>query len=88
VSTAVATARPARTITARQVGWAGVALGVLAWFLALPPALLRSPVPSLALAAGAIGAGAWTVRRGERRLGWGAVAAGVIGAVGAVAATR
>ncbi|MEA2318972.1 MAG: ral nucleoside transport system permease protein, partial [Solirubrobacteraceae bacterium] len=33
-------------------------------------------------------AGAWAIGRDERRAGWGAVAAGVAGAVGAVASTR
>ena len=69
-------------------GWGGVALGILAWWIALPPLLVRSPVPSIVLALGAVGLGLWTVREGARRLGWGAVAAGVIGGVGAVAATR
>ena len=33
----------------------------------------------------AVGLGLWTVREGERRLGWGAVVAGVLGGIGAVA---
>ena len=40
------------------------------------------------IAAAAVGLGLWAVREGERRLGWGAVVAGVLGAVGAVAATQ
>ena len=69
-------------------GWGGVALGILAWWIALPPLLLRSPAPSIVLALIAVGLGVWTVREGPKRLGWGAVAAGVIGGVGAVAATQ
>jgi simple sugar transport system permease protein len=88
VSTAVATARPTRALSARQAGWAGIALGAVAWFIALPPALVRTPAPSLVLAAAALGGGAWALRGGERRLGWGAIAAGVAGAAGATAATR
>ena len=65
--------------------WGAIALGVVAWFIALPPALVRSFVPSVVLGVIAIGAGAWVLGRGERRLGWGAIAAGVIGAGGAVA---
>ena len=34
------------------VGWAAVALGLLAFWLALPPLLVRTPVPSLVLCAG------------------------------------
>ncbi len=70
------------------VGWGGVALGFLAFYLALPPLLIRSAVPSLVVSAAAVAAGAWTVGAGRRRLGWGAVVAGVFGAIGAVAATR
>jgi general nucleoside transport system permease protein len=69
-------------------GWGGVALGILAWWIALPPLLLRSPAPSIVLALIAVGLGVWTLREGPRRLGWGAVAAGLIGGVGAVAATQ
>jgi general nucleoside transport system permease protein len=87
MSAAVATAEAERTLPVRRLAWAGVGLGVLAWFIALPPVLVRTPVPSLLLAAAAIGAGAWAARNGERRLGWGAVAAGVVGGAGAWAAT-
>jgi ABC-type uncharacterized transport system permease subunit len=73
---------------AAWAGWSGVALGVFAWWLTLPPLLVRTPAPSLVLAAAAAGLGLWTVREGERRLGWGAVVTGVIGAIGAVAATQ
>jgi len=88
LSTAVATAERERTVTARHVGWAAIAVGVVAWYLALPPILVRSFVPSVVLGVIAIGAGAWVLGRGESRLGWGAIAAGVIGAGGAVASTR
>ncbi|MEY2535417.1 MAG: ral nucleoside transport system permease protein, partial [bacterium] len=88
MSTAVATAGSARTVSARHVAWAGVALGVLAWFIALPPILLRTPVPSLVLALAGLAAGGWAVSRGEKRVGWSAVAAAVAGGAGAVAATR
>jgi len=88
MSTAVATAEGDRTLPARPVAWAGIALGLVAWYIALPPILTRTPVPSLVLGAAAVGAGAWATRRGERRAGWGAIAAGVIGTAGAWAATR
>jgi general nucleoside transport system permease protein len=88
VSTAVATASPLRVVNARYAGWTGIALGLVAWFIALPPALVRSPVPSIVIGLLAITAGAWAVRGDEKRLGWGAVAAGVIGAVGAYASTQ
>jgi ABC-type uncharacterized transport system permease subunit len=75
-------------LNTKQLGWLGIGLGGLAWFIALPPLLIRTPVPSLLLAAMAIGAGVAALRGGEKRLGWGAVAAGLIGAIGAVVATR
>ena len=57
-------------------GWGGVALGILAWWIALPPLLVRSPAPSIVVALLAVGLGVWTVREGAARLGWSAVAAG------------
>jgi general nucleoside transport system permease protein len=88
MSTAVATADRESTLSPRHVAWGAIALGIVTWFIALPPALVRTPVPSVLLGVVAIGAGIWVVGRDERRLGWGAIAAGVIGAGGAVAATR
>jgi general nucleoside transport system permease protein len=88
MSTAVATASPMRAINARHAGWAGIALGIAAWFIALPPALVRTPVPSILIGLLAMTAGGWAIAGHERRLGWGAIAAGLIGGTGAVAATK
>jgi general nucleoside transport system permease protein len=88
MSTAVATAERERTLPVRQVAWGAIALGVVAWFVALPPILARTAAPSLVLGVAAIAAGGWAVARGEKRLGWGAIAAGVVGGAGAIAATR
>jgi general nucleoside transport system permease protein len=88
VTSAVATAERERTVTARHVAWGAIAVGIVAWYIALPPILVRSFVPSVVLGVVAIGAGAWVLGQGESRLGWGAIAAGVIGAGGAVASTR
>jgi simple sugar transport system permease protein len=88
MSTAVATAEREGTLSPRHVAWGAIAIGVIAWYLALPPILVRSPLPSVVLGVVAIGAGIWVVGQDERRLGWGAIAAGVIGAGGAVAATQ
>ncbi len=80
-------ARPARTRTVnpRWMGWAGVALGVIAWYITLPPVLVRTPWPSLAIALIGLTLGIMSVRGGGGRLGWGAIATAVIGAIGAVA---
>jgi len=69
-------------------GWSGVALGILAFWLALPPLMVRTPAPSLVIAACGAALGIWTLREGKRRLGWGAVAAALFGAIGAIAATQ
>jgi general nucleoside transport system permease protein len=89
MSTAVATAERERAgLSPRHVAAAGIALGVLAWFVALPPVLARTPVPSVLIGLLGAAAGGWAVARGEKRVGWGAVAAGVVGAIGGIAATR
>jgi ABC-type uncharacterized transport system permease subunit len=79
---------PATPQRAVYAGWTGVALGVLAFFLAVPPATIRTPVVPILLGVFALMAGAIAIGGGERRLGWGAVAAAVIGAAGGVAATQ
>jgi ABC-type uncharacterized transport system permease subunit len=75
-------------LTAGRAGRAGVALGFLAFFVALPPLTIRSPVPTIVLGLLGVAAGHWATRYGERRLGWGAVAAAVVGIAGGIAATR
>jgi general nucleoside transport system permease protein len=75
-------------VPARTAAWAGIALGAFAWFVALPPFMIRSPVPSLLIAALGAAAGAYAIREGDRRVGWLAVVACVIGAIGAIVATK
>ncbi len=75
-------------VTARHVGWAGVALAFLAFFVALPPLTIRSPIPTVILALAAAAAGIWALRGGERRLATGALAAALVGLLGGIAATR
>jgi general nucleoside transport system permease protein len=75
-------------VPARTAAWVGIALGAVAWYIALPPLLVRSPVPSLLIAAAAVAAGAYAIREDERRLGWIAVTIGVLCALGAVVATQ
>jgi simple sugar transport system permease protein len=86
MTTAVAKRTPL-AITGRHVGWAGVALGVLAFFIAVPPLLVRSWVPVVILGLAAIGCGAYAVGTGEKRHGWGAIVAGCVGIAGGYAAT-
>jgi general nucleoside transport system permease protein len=75
-------------VSATPVGWIGVGLAVIAWWITLPPILLRTPVPSLLLAAAAVGAGVIAAQGGERKLGYGAVVAGVLAAILAVVSTQ
>jgi general nucleoside transport system permease protein len=65
---------------ARTIGKLGIVLGVVACFLALPPLQTRTLVWPLLVALVAVALGLWTVTRGHARLGWGAIAAGLLGA--------
>jgi ABC-type uncharacterized transport system permease subunit len=75
-------------VSATPVGWFGVALAVLAWFITLPPLLVRSPVPSILLAGAAVGAGVIAAQGGQRKLGYGAIVAGVLAVILAVVSTK
>ncbi|MEA2330043.1 MAG: ral nucleoside transport system permease protein [Thermoleophilaceae bacterium] len=72
----------------RQLGWLGIGLGVVAWYVTLPPLLVRTPLPSLVLAVAAVAAGVAATRGEDRRVGRGAIAAGLLGGIGAIVATR
>jgi general nucleoside transport system permease protein len=69
-------------------GIAGMVLGVFACFLALPPIAERSILWPVLVGVAAAMLGLWTATRGRRRLGWGAVAAGLIGLALGILATR
>jgi simple sugar transport system permease protein len=87
VSTATAAVTRAG-LSAKQLGWAGVVLGAIAWYITLPPLLVRTALPSVLLALVAVAAGVASARGGEIRLGRGALIAGVAGGIGAVVATK
>ena len=80
--------RLARVSRAAWIGWAGVALGVLAFYIALPPLLVRTLVPSVVLALAGAALGAVALRAGEKRVGWGAVVACLVGVAGAYGAVN
>ena len=63
----------------KQVAIVGIVVGVLAAWLALPPEHFRSPAVPIVLGVVAIVLGAPAVLAGERRVGYGAVASGLIG---------
>ena len=87
MSTSVAAGRQL-AISARTAAWAGIVLGVLAAYVALPPLLIRTPVVSLLLAAAGVAAGVYAIREGQKRLGWIAVAVAVLGAILGVMAVK
>ena len=74
----------ARVTSPRAIGIVGIALGVIAFWLALPPVAVRSAPMPVALGIVAVAAGIWAFARGEHRVGGGAAVAGVIGIVGAL----
>jgi general nucleoside transport system permease protein len=69
-------------------GWLGIFLGALAAVLTIPPIEARTVTWPILVGIVAVALGIWTVTRGRRRLGWGAVAAGVIGIGLGILATR
>ena len=72
----------------KALAWAGIVLGLLGAFVALPPITARSWIPSLFLGLLAALAGVWAITRGEKRFGWYAVAAAAHGFALAYLATR
>jgi len=60
-------------------GFTGILLGAFAAFLAIPPIEARTKTWPIVVGLVAAALGIWTVTRGRRRLGYGAVAAGMIG---------
>jgi general nucleoside transport system permease protein len=72
----------------KVVGFGGIGLGALAFWLALPPLASRTQLIPILLGILAIAAGIWTWSREQHRIGGGAVAAGVLGIALGVLATR
>jgi general nucleoside transport system permease protein len=73
---------------ARRIAIAGIVLGVIAFWSAIPPFNGRSFAIPFLFGILAIGAGIWAVSRGMRRAGWGAVASGILGLGLGILATR
>ena len=71
----------------KVVGIVGIGLGALAFWIVLPPVTTRSPLLSVLIGILAIFAGIWAVSRDQKRIGWGAVAAGLAGIFFGVLAT-
>ena len=73
---------------ARAVGMLGIAVGLVAFWLALPPLTARTALWPLALGIVGVACGIWAATRGEKRLGWGAVVVGLLGIGLGILATR
>jgi general nucleoside transport system permease protein len=87
VSTAATTAwaeRFRQLSDARTIAIFGIACGVFAFWLALPPWTTRSVAWPLAAGIVGIACGIAAVPRGERKLGYYAIALGILGTIGAV----
>jgi ABC-type uncharacterized transport system permease subunit len=63
----------------RAIAWLGILLGLLAFWLTLPPITARSLIWPVLFGLLAVAAGIWAVTRGVGRVGWGAVAIGIAG---------
>lgn len=68
-----------RALQPRAIAVVGSILGLAAFWSAIPPFTARSPLVPIVIGVLAIAAGLWALTRGTRRLGWGAVASGVLG---------
>jgi ABC-type uncharacterized transport system permease subunit len=72
----------------KTVGIGGIVLGAVAFWLALPPLASRTVLFPILLGILAIAAGIWAWSREARRVGGGAIAAGLLGIALGVLATR
>ncbi len=77
-----------RALEPKMVAAYGFALGVLAFWLTIPPFTTRSPIWPILIGILAALAGVYAVTREARRAGWGAVVVGVIGIGLGILATR
>jgi general nucleoside transport system permease protein len=86
--TSIAEPVRASVVTPFRIGVTGIALGALAFWVALPPIHTRNLVAPGLLAAAAFVAGVYAARQGEARAGFGAIVIGGLGVGLAYLATR
>ena len=72
----------------RTIGVYAIVLGALAFWLALPPLAARTAALPVVIGILAIAAGIWAWSRDQHRVGGGAIAAGLLGIVFGLLATR
>ena len=80
--------RLARVSRAAWFGWGGVVLGLLAFYVVLPPILVRTMIVSVVLALAGITLGVIAIRGAEKRIGWAAIVTCLIGIAGAYGAVN
>ena len=89
MSTLAATTDAVRRLAGtRRVAVVGIGIGLFGAWLTLPPVNARSVAWPAVFAVIAMGAGLWAVLHDEKKLGWGAVAAGIFAIFVAVLAQR
>jgi general nucleoside transport system permease protein len=81
--TTYATEGVRRLTEPRTIARLGIAWGILAFWLALPPWTVRGIGFPLAAGVLAVACGAAVIPRGERKLGWWAIGLGIAGTLGA-----
>jgi general nucleoside transport system permease protein len=77
-----------RIDVSRALGIVSIALGLLAFWVALPPLTTESVAVPVALGVGGVAAGLWAWQQGKTRLGWTGVCIALLGLLGGVFATR
>jgi general nucleoside transport system permease protein len=88
VTALAARVRGIRWTHPRTIGIAGIVLGGLAFWLTLPPVHARTVLLPIFIGILAVFAGIWAQARDEKRVGWGAVAAGFLGIIFGMLATN
>jgi ABC-type uncharacterized transport system permease subunit len=72
----------------RTAAWAGIVVGLLAFWLMLPPVKLRAEIVPVLVGLVAIALGGYAISQGVKRLGWSAVFSGLLGIALGILATR
>jgi general nucleoside transport system permease protein len=88
VSVGTIAVTPARSVSPKQVGIAGIVVGAIAWVITIPPIEVRGMTASIVLAAIAVLAGAWSIAGGERKIGSEAIVVALFATAGAAASAN
>jgi general nucleoside transport system permease protein len=88
VSVGTIAVTPARVVSPKHVGIAGIVLGAAAWVITIPPFEVRGMTASIVIAVIAVLAGAWSIAGGERKLGSEAIVVALFALAGAAASAN